>query len=126
GVPAAGAVVLASRAASRAPRPGPADCGNLAHHQRVPPPCPRPVARVSGGPPMPVFRVRAAAASLMRVVSLAALLSAVAGCVAAGDVERWGMFEAAFASTAPFENALQDRDLFVTFTAPSGQAQTVR
>lgn len=75
---------------------------------------------------MPVFRVRAAAASLMRVVSLAALLSAVAGCVAAGDVERWGVFEAAFASTAPFENALQDRDLFVTFTAPSGQAQTVR
>lgn len=58
----------------------------------------------------------------------AALLVAVvlAGCVGRSDVPQWGTFEAAFASTQPADNPTQDRDLFVTFTSPSGTLVTVR
>lgn len=75
---------------------------------------------------MPAFRTRAAAGPLIRSAVVAATLSVVVGCVAPGDVERWGIFEAAFVSAEPFENALQDRDLFVTFTSPSAETRTVR
>ena len=41
-------------------------------------------------------------------------------------VTRWGLFETAFTSPRSYENPLQDVELFVTFTSPSRQTQTVR
>jgi hypothetical protein len=59
------------------------------------------------------------------VATLSAFV-ALAGCGRGSDVPKWGLFEAAFASTAPSGNPLQDRELLVTFTSPTKRAVTVR
>jgi hypothetical protein len=41
------------------------------------------------------------------------------------SVPRWGRFERAFTSAKTYENPLQDAELRVTFTAPSGRTHTV-
>ena len=41
-------------------------------------------------------------------------------------IERWGLFEAAFASTRAYDNPLQEAALEATFTSPAGTTRTVR
>lgn len=54
------------------------------------------------------------------------VLLATAACGQGSDVPKWGLFEAAFASTTPSASPFQDKDLFVTFTSPTKRAVTVR
>jgi hypothetical protein len=63
----------------------------------------------------------ASAAATIAATSLAAFAWS-----AAPSAPRWGLFEATFTSAASSDNPLQDTELQVTFTAPSGKARTVR
>jgi len=63
---------------------------------------------------------------LSAVVLLATSPAALQRLPPTGTVPRWGFFEAAFASTASYDNPVQDANLTVTFTAPSGREHTVR
>lgn len=76
-----------------------------------------------------MLEIRQRSAPISFVVRLAGavlLTFQLAGCTGQDTVPRWGLFEAAFASTEPAANPFQDRDLFVTFTSPSGTPVTVR
>src|SRR5687768_12692230 len=59
------------------------------------------------------------------VVVLAILPLRAGQRAAAAEVPRWGLFEAAFNSTRPSDNPLQDTELRATFTAPSSRQHTV-
>jgi hypothetical protein len=61
-----------------------------------------------------------------RASVVALIVLAASGCTSDSGVPKWGRFQAAFASTAPADNPLQDKELFVTFTSPTKRTVTVR
>ena len=64
--------------------------------------------------------------SNVALITALALGVASSGIAQSPTVARWGLFETAFTGLRSYENPLQDVDLFVTFTSPSRQTQTVR
>jgi len=70
--------------------------------------------------------------NLRGLTTLLALLFLVGGCATVSDnsaqftlVPKWGRFEQAFRSGKTYDNPLQDTELRVIFTAPSGQSRLI-
>ncbi|MPY90839.1 MAG: DUF4038 domain-containing protein [Luteitalea sp.] len=53
-------------------------------------------------------------------------LSGIRAAAGEEDVPRWSLFEATFTSARHYDNPIQDNELRVTFTSPSGQTRPVR